>query len=131
MYNVYTTIYIAINDMAVDIEILKSINYFAGLDSAELQFIKGYIVEKKVGKGEMIQQEGEWSDYLYFVVSGLVKVYKTSLSGKEQILHVAPPGDSLNDVPTFDGESNAASLLAMTPVYFYAIRKEDLKDYPP
>jgi CRP-like cAMP-binding protein len=113
--------------MAIDIEKLKTINYFAGLDDAELKFIKGFMFEKKVDKGTLILSQGEWSDYLYFVVSGLVKVYKTSLGGKEQILHIAPPGDSLNDVSTFDGGASAASMMAMTEVHYYAIRKEDIR----
>ncbi len=112
--------------MSVDLETLKSINYFEGLKPAELEFIKGYISEKAVAKGEIFLQQGQPSDYLFFVVSGLVKVYKTSLNGKEQILHIAPPGDSLNDVSTFDGAPSAASMLAMTPVHLYAIRKDDL-----
>lgn len=114
--------------MAIEIEILKSINYFNGLDQAELEFIKGFMIEKTLDKGETILTEGEESDYLYFVVSGLMKVYKTSPDGKEQILHIAPPGDSLNDVSTFDAEPvNAASMTAMTPLHLYGIRKEDLK----
>lgn len=113
--------------MAVDIEVLKTINYFTGLDDAELEFIKGYMLEKEVAKGTLILNEGESSDYLFFVVSGLVKVYKTSISGKEQILHIAPPCDSLNDVSTFDGGPSTASMLAMTPVHYYAIRKDDLR----
>ena len=87
------------------------------------------MTEKSVDKGEIILFEGEWSDYLYFLDGGLVKVYKTSQNGKEQILHIAPPGESLNDVSTFDGGTNQASMLAMTPVHLYAIRKEDLNDH--
>ncbi len=113
--------------MTIDIEKLKTIRYFADLDSAELEFIKAYIVEKTADKGEIIQSEGEWPNYLYFVVSGLVKVYKTSPGGKEQILHIAPPGDSLNDVSTFDGGPCATNMLAMTALHLYAIRKEDLR----
>lgn len=113
--------------MAIETELLKTINYFAGLDSSELESIKQYIVEKLVDKDEVLLYEGIWSDYLYFLISGLVKVYKTSANGKEQILHIAPPGESLNDVSTFDGGTNQASMLAMTPVQLYGIRKEDLK----
>jgi CRP-like cAMP-binding protein len=113
--------------MTIDIEILKSINYFSGLDNAELEYIKGFMLEKKVEKGTTILAEGQDTAHLYFVVSGLVKVYKTSVSGKEQILHIAPPGDSLNDVSTFDGGPSAASMMAMTPVHYYAIRKEDIR----
>ena len=42
-------------------------------------------------------------------------------------MHIAPPGESLNDVSTFDGGTNQASMVAMTPVSLYAVRKEDLK----
>jgi CRP-like cAMP-binding protein len=112
--------------MNIDLETLKSINYFEGLDDSELSSIKRYISEKNVEKGEIFLRQGQTSDFLYFVTSGLVKVFKTSPNGKEQILHIAPPGDSLNDVSTFDGGPSAANMLAMTPVHLYAIRKDDL-----
>ena len=113
--------------MSSEIESLKTINYFFGLENAELEAIQKYISEKSVSKGEILLMEGEWSDFLYFLMAGLVKVYKTSQNGKEQILHIAPPGESLNDVSTFDGGTNQASMVAMTPVSLYAVRKEDLK----
>lgn len=112
--------------MAIDLDTLRTINYFEGLAAKDLETIKDYVSEKEVAKGEVFLRQGEASDYLYYVVSGLVKVYKTSPIGKEQILHIAPPGDSLNDVSTFDGGPSAASMLAMTPVHLYAIRKSDL-----
>jgi CRP-like cAMP-binding protein len=112
--------------MTVELELLKSINYFNSLKPAELEAIQKHIIEKSVNKGEIFLFEGEWSDYLYFLISGLVKVYKSSRNGKEQILHIAPPGESLNDVSTFDGGTNQASMLAMTPVTLYGIRKEVL-----
>ncbi len=112
--------------MSVDIDSLKSINYFAGLDNKDLEAIRKYISEKSLDKGEIILREGEWSDYLFFLISGLVKVFKTSQNGKEQILHIAPPGDSLNDVSTFDGGTNQASMLALTAVTLYSVRKDDL-----
>jgi CRP-like cAMP-binding protein len=120
--------------MAIEIDLLKTINYFSGLDTDELRSIQKYITEKTAKKGEVFLIEGEWSEYLFFLLSGLVKVYKISQNGKEQILHIAPPGDSLNDVSTFDGGTNQASMLAMTPIHLYAIRKTDLntvlRDYP-
>ena len=112
--------------MSVEIEALKTINYFNNLDAVELKAISSYMIEQSVNKGEIFLFEGEWSDYLFFLIAGLVKVYKTSQNGKEQILHIAPPGESLNDVSTFDGGTNQASMLAMTPVTLYALRKADL-----
>lgn len=121
--------------MTVQMELLKKINYFAGLSDGELEFIKKYIaLEQTAEKGEIFLIEGEWSDYLFFLVSGVVKVYKTSVDGKEQVMHIATAGESLNDVSTFDGGPNAASMLAMTPVILYAMRKDDIvmlqREYP-
>jgi CRP/FNR family cyclic AMP-dependent transcriptional regulator len=112
--------------MAIDVELLQSTAYFSGMDSMELESVKSLIQETRVQEGQHFLSEGESSDYLYFIVSGLIKVYKTSRSGKEQVLHIAPPGDSLNDVSLFDGGPTAAGMVALTPAVLYAIRKDDI-----
>lgn len=112
--------------MAVQAEFLKSNKYFSGLGLTELESIRGLIFEKTVGRGEMILFEEEPAEALFFVVSGVVKVFKTSTEGKEQILSFVRPRESFNDVPFFDGGSNPASAQAMTPVVLYGISKDDL-----
>ena len=113
--------------MAIQLEFLERIHYFSGLSPAELDSIGKLLSLIMAEKGEIFLNEGDWSDFLYFLISGVVKVYKTSAGGKEQILHIATQGESLNDVSTFDGGPNAASMLAMTPVLLYKIRKDELK----
>ena len=112
--------------MAVQSELLKRIYYFSGCSSDELNSIKKFLSPKTVRKGEIFLIEGDWSDFLYFLVTGVVKVYKTSPEGKEQILHITHFGESLNDVSIFDGGPNAASMFAMTPVVLYEMRRRDL-----
>jgi CRP-like cAMP-binding protein len=113
--------------MAIDIESLKRVQYFAGCTPEEYEYLKDFITQETVMKGGIFLFEGEWSDYLYFLISGVVKVYKTSSDGKEQILHIVHEGESLNDVSTFDGGPNAASMLAMTPTVMYKMKKSDMK----
>ncbi|MEA1871897.1 MAG: Crp/Fnr family transcriptional regulator, partial [Chloroflexota bacterium] len=64
----------------------------------------------------------------------VVKVFKTSAEGKEQILSIVRPGDSFNDVPIFDGSPNPVSAQAMGLVLLYGIKKHDmeaiLRDHP-
>ena len=112
--------------MAVQVEFLKSIPYFSGLNLAELDSIRKLIFEKTVGRGEIILFEGESAEALYFVISGVVKVFKTSADGKEQILYLIRPDESFNDVPVFEGP-NLANAEAMGPVVLYGIRKSDLE----
>jgi CRP-like cAMP-binding protein len=113
--------------MAVQVEFLKSIPYFSGLGPAELDSIGKLMFEKTAERGDIILFEEEPAEALYFVASGAVKVFKTSAEGKEQILNIVRPGESLNDVPIFDGGANPASAQAMGPVVLYGIKKSDLK----
>jgi CRP-like cAMP-binding protein len=113
--------------MAVQVEFLKSIPYFSGLGPAELDSIRELMFEKTAERGDIILLEGESAEALYFVVSGAVKVFKTSAEGKEQILNIVRPGESFNDVPIFDGGANPASAQAMGPVVLYGVKKSDLK----
>ena len=95
--------------MAIEIEFLKSIPYFSGLSTAELESVRHLIFEKTAERGEVILFEDDPADALYFVVSGAVKIFKTSVEGKEQILNIVRPGESFNDVPIFDDGPNPAS----------------------
>jgi CRP/FNR family transcriptional regulator, cyclic AMP receptor protein len=112
--------------MSIGFESLKSIKYFVGLKNSELELIRLYMVTKTLDADEMLLVEGEWSDYLYFVISGMVKVYKTASNGKEQILRIACAGDSVNDVSTFDHRPSVASMIALTDVTLYALSRNDL-----
>jgi CRP/FNR family transcriptional regulator len=112
--------------MSIQIELLQSMKYFSGIDTAELEPIRHLFREVQYDKNSHFLSEGNYTDSLYFIVSGLVKVYKTSANGKEQVLHIAPPGDSLNDVSLYDGGPNAAGMVALTPIVLYTIDKRDI-----
>jgi CRP-like cAMP-binding protein len=114
--------------MAVDIEFIKSIPYFDGLGQDELDSIAKLAFVKNVERGEMVIYEGDPAGTLYTVFSGAVKIFKTSSEGKEQILRIARPGDSFNDVPVFDDGPNPASVQAMGPVVLYEMRKSDVRE---
>ena len=109
--------------MAVELEFLKNILYFSNLGIAELEWIKKLAFEKTADRAEMVLLEGESAANLYFVASGVVKVFKTSVEGKEQILSIVRPGESFNDVPIFDGGPNPVSARAMGPVLLYPVKK--------
>jgi CRP/FNR family transcriptional regulator len=114
--------------MSVDIEFLKSIPYFIGLSPVVLESVRQLVFEKQAQRGEIILYEGEPARALFFVVSGALKIFKTSVEGKEQILSIVRPKDSFNDVPVFDDGFNPASAQAMGPVVFYELKKDDLKN---
>ncbi len=58
--------------------------------------------------------------------SGLVKVFKISPDGKEQVLRLVAAGYTFNDVPALDGGPNPANVAAMEPSTIYIIRRAEL-----
>ncbi|MCX7912577.1 MAG: Crp/Fnr family transcriptional regulator [Dehalococcoidales bacterium] len=113
--------------MAIQTEFLRKLPYFSGLDSSAIEAVTKYVFEKKAERGERLALEEEPSHALYFVVSGVVKVFRTSADGREQILRLIRPGECFNEVPVFSGSGNLASAQAMSPVVLYGIRKKDLE----
>lgn len=110
----------------IETEQLKRLCYFEGCSPSELQWIKQYVLTKEVKEGQVVARQGDPSETLYFVVSGAVKVYKTSVDGKEQILHIAQKGESFGDIGIFDNGPAPASMAALTPTLLYQVRKNDL-----
>ncbi len=123
-----------LGNMAVQIEFLKSISYFSGLNTTEFESFQGFIFEKTAERGEIILVEGGSAESLYFVVSGVVKIFKTSADGKEQTLYLVRPGESFNEVPVLGGEPDLATAEAMSSVVLYGMKKSNfkviLRDHP-
>ena len=113
--------------MTIQREFLESIPYFTGLDATELDSVRQLMFERTVDRNEIIQFEGESTETLFFIASGAIKVFKTSAEGKEQILSIARPGDSFNDIAIFDDGPAPASAQTMSPVVLYGISKNEIQ----
>jgi len=113
--------------MTTKLDFLKASPFFSGLSQAKLEAIGQHVFEKRLARGEMALHEGASTEALYFVAEGVVKLFKTSAEGKEQILSLMRPGDSFNDVPMFDHGPAPANAEAMGPVILYGIQKSDLE----
>ena len=95
---------------------------FGGLAEEGIQKIASIASTKRFGPGELIFTEGSSAEGFYVVVSGKVKVYKLSLEGKEQILHMLSSCDALAE----------AALCADTayPAYAESVTESELLYFP-
>ena len=72
--------------MALDkAETLRGIPLFASLSPAELNALAKRGVEKRYEAGDVLFREGEECAGLFVLVSGSVKIFKTSAGGREII----------------------------------------------
>ncbi|HUT68853.1 MAG TPA: Crp/Fnr family transcriptional regulator [Dehalococcoidales bacterium] len=110
-----------------NIDFLRLSPYFAGLDDCVLEKISRLMVIKRVEKHEIIWLEQEPSRMIYFVASGLIKLFKTSSGGKEQILRLARPLDCFGHAGALNGGSNPESAQAVVPSVLYGLARNDLE----
>ncbi len=115
-------------------ESLRKLPYFEALGMSEIEQVSREVLELSFARGEVLFLEGEPCRGLYVVECGQIRIFKSSPEGREQVLLVAKPGDSFNDVPVFDGGPNPASASALEESTVYLIPKETvlslLRDCP-
>lgn len=86
---------------------------FSGMDAAQLSRIERITQQRIYKRGEAIFWEGDPGIGFFVVAQGKVKIFKTSLDGKEQILHIYGPGNPFGEVPVFSGSRFPANAQAI------------------
>ena len=94
-------------------EIISASILFSGLSDAELDKVTAIAILKSFARSESIFFEGDEGDGFYMVAEGRVKIFKMSLDGKEQILHIFGPGEPFGEVPIFHGQPFPANAMAL------------------
>jgi CRP/FNR family transcriptional regulator len=77
----------------------------------------------------LLFSESESCNGLHIITQGKVRIFKTSASGREQVLAVNLPGDSIAEVPVFDGGPYPASAVAIEDVEIAFISRRDFQAY--
>ncbi|MBA2849062.1 Crp/Fnr family transcriptional regulator [Thermosulfuriphilus ammonigenes] len=76
---------------------------FEGLPEENLSLLRKIAQEKRYPAKTLVFSEGDEATGFYVVISGRVKIFKVSASGKEQILHIFGPGEPFGEVAVFAG----------------------------
>ena len=101
----------------------------SSLSPSELQLLAARTVRKLFSAGELLFSEGEPCNGLHIIARGKVRIFKTSMSGREQVLAVNVPGESIAEIPVFDGGPYPASAVAIEDVEIAFISRRDFNAY--
>lgn len=107
------------------LDVLRRVQIFNGLSETELHFLSQRAVPRTYQKGEILFTEGDPCTGLFVIESGQVRIFKSSSSGREQILAIEGPGSSVAELPLFDGGSYPASTAAVSEARIYFVSKQD------
>jgi CRP/FNR family cyclic AMP-dependent transcriptional regulator len=104
---------------------LRRVPIFADLSETELKFLSEHAVARRYAKGETVFSEGDPCAGLFVIESGRLRIFKSSPSGREQVLTIEGPGSSVAELPVFDGGTYPASTAALDDARVYFISKQD------
>ncbi len=92
---------------------IQDISLFAGVSSEKLNMLAAQATYKKFKPGELVIGEADPIRSFYVVVSGQLKLYRSSAEGKEQTLQLLGPGDPFGLCTAFATDSFPASAMAI------------------
>jgi len=86
----------------MDSRAIQKVPIFSKLGENDLEKICSIVKLKTFNKDDIIFFDTEPYRGFYFVVAGLVKIYKISKEGREHILHLVEPHNTFAEVPLFE-----------------------------
>src|SRR3954469_7718012 len=109
------------------VRVLKASPLFAALSDSEMEALAARTGSRSYSSGELLFSEGEPCAGLYLIVSGRVRIFKVSASGREQVLAIEGPGSSIAELPVFDGGTYPASAAAVENAGLLFVSKTDFQ----
>lgn len=97
------------------------------LDPNHLDVVCSGKVEKEFAIGEIILKEGTQINDFVYLKSGLVKLFRSDASGKEQIITIAKPYDYVSLLSVFSNDTYNYSVSALEDSVTCNINMEDIR----
>ncbi|MDD5401394.1 MAG: Crp/Fnr family transcriptional regulator [Sulfurimonas sp.] len=107
---------------------IKNIVLFKNIDEETIKKIETFTTEYKIPKDNIVFYEGDEPKFLYLLVKGVIKLYKTSSSHKEIVLKYFHDNELIGEVANFEGIPYPATAKAYSDVEILKIDFDKLKD---
>lgn len=107
-------------------QLLEKIPLFSGFTPAQVQMLAAKVERKLFNDGELLFSEGEPCGGLHVITQGRVRIFKSSANGREQVLALNSAGETVAELPVFDGGPYPASAIALGDVEIAFISRREL-----
>jgi CRP/FNR family transcriptional regulator len=91
------------------VEELKGVSFFQDLSQEALELVLKRMVRRRISSGTTLFRKGEQARGVYLLSKGQVEIYRSTPDGREQVIHVENPVESIAELPVFDGGPYPAS----------------------
>ncbi|MBS3946541.1 MAG: Crp/Fnr family transcriptional regulator [Melioribacter sp.] len=115
-------------------EFLAYVPIFSNIPMETIERIEKIGTRKNYLKNDVILMEDEVGTALFVIVTGKVKVARTSGDGREVILTILSESDFFGEMAILDGQTRSATVVATEDTELFLIQRNDfinlLKEYP-
>jgi CRP-like cAMP-binding protein len=109
------------------INFLQHIELFKGLDQVQLESIAIHFESKTYTPHEILITQDDMDDSMFFIVIGVVRVYRLTEDGKEVQLSFRKSGDSIGEMAFIDHSPRSAFVEAVNDTSVLVISSEKFK----
>ncbi len=100
---------------------------FSTLDSASIKELCDFKEERSYHKGDLINHEGEKITDFKYLKTGLVKLFRRSLNGEEQIITITRPFEFVSNMSIFSEEKYKYSVAALEDSVVCCVKLDFIK----
>ncbi|MBN2241307.1 MAG: Crp/Fnr family transcriptional regulator [Acidobacteria bacterium] len=108
---------------------IRKVPLFSTLTDAEFSALQHIFILRSYRRNQIIFLEEETGNYMYLVLTGKVKVAKSSSSGRETILAIHKAGDFFGEMSLLDGKTAPATVSAMEDSKIISVSGTDFHKY--
>lgn len=105
---------------------LEFTTIFKKLTPEQLEYLTANKTCTPVKKGTVLYEEGNRVSGMYCVNKGIIKIYKTGIEGKEQIIKFAKPGDVIGYRSVINNEPACTSVKVLEDAVLCHITTQEL-----
>ncbi len=106
---------------------LKTFPLFQGLPDATLSAVAQSAVMRRFPRGHAVVHAGDRTDYVYFVLTGSLKVVVSDENGREVILSILGQGELFGEMGIFGEHPRSASVVSVMPADLIMVSKNDFR----
>ena len=106
---------------------LRRVAMFSSMSLEQLRVLTSHLEEQHFLAGEVIFAEGDFSQELYIVATGQVRIVKDYKTAHERTFTIYGPGDFFGDMAIFEGAPRSATAVTEAEAELLVLGPEKFK----
>ncbi len=110
-------------------DVVRSAPLFAALDDEAAAALLSSMSRVELPRTEVLFHEGEAGERLFVITAGKIKLGRTSVDGRENLLTVLGPGEMFGELSLFDPGPRTATATAVSDAQLVGLGHTDLQAF--